>query len=95
VSADEYIYFFARQESSLFRCRRATRYRFNYKRPFDSNLNIKKDLCGGERSQGKMASGFTAAAALYAVGASDSLMSMVALPRQKDIIFRSKITRRV
>lgn len=45
--------FFARQESSLFHCRRATRYRFNYKRPFDSNLNIKKDLCGGSEVKEK------------------------------------------
>lgn len=27
-------------------------YRFNYKRPFDSNLNIKKDLCGPGRGSG-------------------------------------------
>lgn len=41
-------FFFARAKNHYFSAARlsARRHRFNYKRPFDSNLNIKKDLSG-------------------------------------------------
>lgn len=85
-----FFFFFARAKNHYFSAARlsARRHRFNYKRPFDSNLNIKKDLsgstsdgwrsgvCGGGGRREVSSRKYAAGGFLAAAGVSDSLLSM-------------------